>query len=425
MLVTRLAMISRSPRSAMRISAFDADAARQDFPILRRQVHGNPLVYLDNAATTQKPQAVIDRLARYYGEENANVHRGLHWLSERATAAYEDARAAIARFVNAPDPRDIVFVRGATEAINLVAQTYGRTHVGRGDEVVVSGMEHHSNIVPWQILCEEKGARLRIMPVTVTGELDLGACEAILNDRTRIVSVVHVSNALGTVNPVEEVVRRASSRGIPVLIDGAQAVAHMRVDVQRLGCAFYTFSGHKVFGPTGIGVLYGISSVLDAMPPYQGGGDMIRSVTFDQTTYADRPSRFEAGTPNVEGAVGLAAAISYLTHLDIDQVAAHERALLEYAIATLSRMPGLRVIGAPVEQAGIVSFVLEGVHPHDVGTMLDRHGVAIRAGNHCCQPLMERLGLPATVRASLALYNTRDDIDALVRALHAVRMRFQ
>ncbi len=416
-------MSSRSSLSE-RQDPLDVAAVRQDFPILRQRVHGHPLVYLDNAATTQKPRAVIDRVARFYGEENANVHRGIHALSEQATAAYAEARAAVARFLNAPDPRDIIFVRGATEAINLVAHAYGRAHVRSGDDIVISAMEHHSNIVPWQILCEEKGARLRVAPVTDDGELDLDAYDALLNERTRLVSVVHVSNALGTVNPVDEIVRRARRRGIPVLIDGAQAVAHLQVDVQRLGCAFYTFSGHKVFAPTGIGVLYGVGSLLDAMPPYQGGGDMISSVTFERTIYADRPSRFEAGTPHVAGAVGLAAALTYLEGLGVDRVAAHEGALLEHATGALSEIRGLRVIGTPADKAGIVSFILDGVHPHDVGTLLDRRGVAVRAGHHCCQPLMDRFGVPATVRASLALYNTRDEIATLASALHTVRMRF-
>jgi cysteine desulfurase/selenocysteine lyase len=403
---------------------FDAAAIRQGFPLLRRRVHGKPLVYLDNAATTQKPQVVIDRMTQYYAEENANVHRGVHWLSERATEIYEEARAKVGRFLNARHAGEIVFVRGTTEAINLVAQTYGRSHVTRGDEVVITAMEHHSNIVPWQILCEEKGARLRIVPMSDAGELDLDAYEKLLSDRTRIVSVVHVSNAIGTVNPVEDMVRLAQRRGIPVLVDGAQAVAHASVDVQRLGCDFYAFSGHKMFGPTGIGVLYGRSSLLDAMPPYQGGGDMISSVTFARTLYKAPPYRFEAGTPHIAGAIGLAAAIDYLDLIDFDAVAGHECALLEYATRTLAHVPGTRVIGTASRKAGILSFVLDGVHPHDVGTLLDREGVAIRTGHHCCQPLMDRLGLPATSRASLALYNTREDIDRLVTALHKVRELF-
>jgi cysteine desulfurase/selenocysteine lyase len=400
---------------------FDAVAIRQDFPLLRRRVYGKPLVYLDNAATTQKPQVVIDRVSQFYVEENANVHRALHWLSEQATDAFEDARATIARFVNARRAEEIVFVRGTTEAINLVAQTYGRSRVGRGDEIVISTMEHHSNIVPWQILCEQQGARLRVIPITDAGELDLDACATLLTDRTRIVSVTHVSNVLGTVSPVTEIVRLAHERDIPVLVDGAQAVAHDAVDVQALGCDFYAFSGHKVFGPTGIGVLYGASALLESMPPYQSGGDMIRSVSFERTRYDDPPRRFEAGTPDIAGAVGLATAIDYLTGIGFARIACVEHELLEYATSALSQLPGVRLIGAPAARAGVLSFVLDGVHPHDVGTILDREGVAIRAGHHCCEPLMDRLGLPATARASIALYNTREDIDALVAALLIVR----
>jgi cysteine desulfurase/selenocysteine lyase len=384
-------------------------------------VYGKPLVYLDNAATTQKPQVVLDRVSQFYVEENANVHRALHWLSEQATDAFEDARATIARFVNARRAEEIVFVRGTTEAINLVAQTYGRSRVGRGDEIVISTMEHHSNIVPWQILCEQQGARLRVIPITDAGELDLDACATLLTDRTRIVSVTHVSNVLGTVSPVTEIVRLAHERDIPVLVDGAQAVAHDAVDVQALGCDFYAFSGHKVFGPTGIGVLYGASALLESMPPYQSGGDMIRSVSFERTRYDDPPRRFEAGTPDIAGAVGLATAIDYLTGIGFARIACVEHELLEYATSALSQLPGVRLIGAPAARAGVLSFVLDGVHPHDVGTILDREGVAIRAGHHCCEPLMDRLGLPATARASIALYNTREDIDALVAALLIVR----
>ena len=414
-------MSSGSPGSSRPARVCDAAAFRQDFPLLRRRVHGKPLVYLDNAATTQKPRVVIDRVTQFYVEENANVHRGVHWLSERATEAFEEARATIGRFLNARRAEEIVFVRGTTEAINLVAQTYGRSRVVRGDEIVISAMEHHSNIVPWQILCEQLGARLRIIPITDAGEIDLEAYARLLTDRTRIVAVVHVSNVLGTVNPVQEIVRIAHQRGIPVLVDGAQAVAHGAVDVQTLGCDFYAFSGHKMFGPTGIGVLYGTSAMLESMPPYQGGGDMIRSVSFERTLYDVPPHRFEAGTPNIAGAVGLAAAIGYLTGIGFERIARSERELLEYATGALSRVPGVRVIGTAAARAGVLSFVLDGVHPHDVATILDREGVAIRAGHHCCQPLMDRLGLPATSRASLALYNTREDIDALVAALRTVR----
>jgi cysteine desulfurase/selenocysteine lyase len=409
-----------SPRRA----ALDVAAIRGDFPVLRRRVHGRPLVYLDNAATTQKPQAVIDRLAQYYAEENANIHRGVHLLSVAATNAYDAARDQVRRFINAADAREVVFVRGATEAINLVAATYGRATVGAGDEIVISEMEHHSNIVPWQMLCDEKGARLRVIPMTDAGELRLDAYERLLGPRTRIVAVAHVSNALGTINPIDEIVRLAHQRGIAVLIDGAQSVAHMPVDVQASGCDFFAFSGHKVFGPTGIGVLYGRAALLEEMPPYQGGGDMIRSVTFERTLYNDVPYRFEAGTPNIAGVLGLAAAIQYLMDLGVERVAAHEHELLAYGTAALSEIAGLRPTGTALRKAGILSFVMDNVHPHDIGTILDRDGVAIRAGHHCCQPLMARLGVPATARASLALYNTREEIDALVTSLRKVREVF-
>jgi cysteine desulfurase/selenocysteine lyase len=405
-------------------ASLDVAALREDFPILRQRIHGKPLAYLDNAATTQKPQAVIERLTRYYAEENANIHRGVHVLSGRATDAYEAARETVRRFLNAAESREIIFVRGATEGINLVAQAYGRAHVGAGDDIVISEMEHHSNIVPWQILCEEKRARLRIIPMTDAGELRLDEYERLLSDRTRLVAVTHVSNALGTINRVADIIRPAHRRGIPVLIDGAQAVAHMPVDVQALGCDFYVFSGHKVFGPTGIGVLYGRAPLLDAMPPYQGGGDMIRSVTFDRTLYNELPYKFEAGTPHIAGAVGLAAAIDYLTAIGPDRVAAHERALLDYGTEAIVQVPGLRLMGTAHDKAGILSFVIDGVHPHDIGTIVDRAGVAIRTGHHCCQPLMARLGVPATARASLAVYNTREEIDTLVRALRSVQEMF-
>jgi cysteine desulfurase / selenocysteine lyase len=402
----------------------DVTKIREDFPILQSRVHGKPLVYLDNAATTQKPKAVIDRLVSYYEEENANIHRGVHTLSVNATDAYDAARERVRRFLNAADAREIVFVRGATEAINLVARSFGALRIGAGDEVVLSEMEHHSNIVPWQMICEEKGASLKIIPITDGGELRLDVYERLLGARTSIVAVTHVSNALGTVTPVADIVRLAHDRGIPVLIDGAQAVAHMAVDVQALGCDFYVFSGHKVFGPTGIGVLYGRFPLLEAMPPYQGGGDMIRSVTFERTLYNEVPYKFEAGTPHIAGVVGLAAAIDYLSNVGIDRVTAYERDLLAYGTDALSSIPGLRFTGTAREKAGILSFVMDEVHPHDIGTILDRDGVAIRAGHHCCQPLMARLGVAATARASLALYNTRSDIDALVNSLGTVREVF-
>ena len=399
-------------------------SVRSDFPLLARCVHERPLVYLDNASTTQKPQAVIDRLTQYYADENANVHRGVHALSERATVAYEQARAIAATFLNAADPREIVFVRGTTEAVNLVAAAFGRAHVGRDDEVLVTEMEHHSNIVPWQLLCEEKGARLVAAPITGAGELDLDAFERLLTDRTRMVAVAHVSNALGTINPVREIDELAHARGIPVLVDGAQAVAHMPVDVQALGCDFYAFSGHKVFGPTGIGVLFGRLPLLEAMPPYQGGGDMISSVSFERTLYNVLPYKFEAGTPNIAGAIGLAAALEYVENIGLDRITAYERDLLAYGTDALARVPGLRMTGTAGDKAGVLAFVFDGVHPHDIGTILDREGVAIRTGHHCCQPLMDRLGVPATARASLALYNTREEIDALTHALDKVREVF-
>ena len=387
-------------------------------------MHGKPLVYLDNAATTQKPRAVLDALMAYYSEDNANVHRGVHQLSERATKAFEDARATVQRFINAASPREIVFTRNATEGINLVAQTFGRTRLGPGDEVLISAMEHHSNIVPWQMVCQDKGASLRVIPITDEGALQLEEYERLLGPRTRLVSIVHLSNALGTINPVQQMIATAHRRGVPVLVDGSQAVHHMTVDVQALDADFYVFTGHKLYGPTGIGVLYGKERLLEEMPPYQGGGDMISSVTFEKTTYNTLPYKFEAGTPNIAGAVGLAAAVDYVTAIGMDRIAAHERELLAYGTAALSRVPGLTLIGTAPEKAGVLSFVMDGVHPHDIGTIVDQEGVAIRTGHHCAQPLMQRLGVPATARASLALYNTRDEIDALVAALHKVRELF-
>jgi cysteine desulfurase/selenocysteine lyase len=409
---------------SVQASPLDVAAIRGDFPILGQRIHGKPLVYLDNAATTQKPRAVIDRLTQYYTQENSNIHRGVHLLSERATSAYEAARATVQRFINAAQSREIVFVRGTTEAINLVAQTFGRSHVGAGDEVVISAMEHHSNIVPWQILCDEKQARLRVIPMTDAGELRLDEYEKLLTSRTRIVSIVHVSNALGTINPVAGMIRLAHDRGIPVLLDGAQAVAHMPVDVQALDCDFYALSGHKLLGPTGIGVLYGKAALLESMPPYQSGGDMISSVTFERTLYNKLPYKFEAGTPNIAGTIGLGAAIDYLTGVGLDRIGAHERELLAYGTEALSRIPGLRLTGTATDKAGVLAFVLEGVHPHDIGTILDREGIAIRTGHHCCQPLMDRLGVSATARASLALYNTREEIDTLATVLRTVRQVF-
>ena len=419
-------MIAESKVALLRqtSAASDFTRLRADFPILRRTVHGKPLVYLDNAATTQKPRAVIDAISRYYTEDNANVHRGVHLLSERATAAYEGARGKVQEFLNAADPREIVFVRGATEGINLVAQTYGRSHLRAGDEIVITAMEHHSNIVPWQMLCEQTGAVLRVIPITDSGELVLEECERLLGERTRLVSVAHVSNVLGTINPVGEIIARAHARGVPVMVDGAQAVAHTNVDVRALDADFYVFSGHKVYGPTGIGVLYGKAQLLEAMPPYQGGGDMIRSVTFDKTEYESFPSRFEAGTPNIAGAAGLAAAIEYIMAIGLERIAGYERELLAYATDRLLRVPGLRLLGAPRTKAAILSFVLDEVHPHDIGTILDQRGVVIRTGHHCAQPLMHRLGVEVAARASLAFYNTEADVDELVAGLESVREVF-
>ena len=404
--------------------AFDVEKVRRDFPILNQRIHGKPLVYLDNAATTQKPQAVIDAMVRSYAEDNANIHRGVHLLSERATRAYEEARGKIQKFLNARESREIIFVRGTTEAINLVAQTFGRANIGRGDEVLITEMEHHSNIVPWQLICEEKGAQLKVVPITDEGELRMDLFDGLLTDRTKIVAVAHVSNSLGTVNPIATIVEKAHARGIPVLVDGAQAVAHMPVDVQALGCDFYALSGHKLFGPTGIGVLWGRLPLLEKMPPYQGGGDMISSVSFKKTTYNVVPNKFEAGTPNIAGSVGLGAAIDYLGGIDVAAMQAYEDELLAYGTRALSAVPGIRLIGTASNKASILSFVMEDVHPHDIGTILDQQGVAIRTGHHCTQPLMERLCVPATARASLALYNTKEEIDALVGALARVREIF-
>ena len=398
----------------------DVERVRADFPILGQEIYGKPLVYLDSAATSQKPRAVIDAIAKYYLRDNANVHRGVHLLSERATQAYEGARGKVQRFINAAHDHEIVFVRGTTEAINLVAQTYGRRRVQAGDEILITEMEHHSNIVPWQILCEEKGAVLRVAPIDDEGQLVLGELERLIGPRTRLLSLAHVSNALGTINPVRRIVEMAHQRHVPVLVDGAQAAPHLALDMQALGCDFYAFSGHKLFGPTGIGVLYGKSELLDEMPPYQGGGDMISSVTFEKTTYNRLPYKFEAGTPDIAGAIGLGAAIDYVSALGLSAIAAHEHDLLAYGTEALRRVPGLRLFGTAKEKASVLSFCLGDLHPHDVGTVLDREGIAIRTGHHCAQPLMRRLGVAATVRASLAPYNRREDIDALVSGLHKV-----
>jgi len=396
---------------------FDVQRLRADFPILRQLVRGKPLVYLDNAATAQKPQAVIDRLVQYYSMENANIHRGVHYLSEIGTREYEAAREKVRGFLNAADSREIIFVRGTTEGINLVVQSYGSSNLKVGDEIVISGMEHHSNIVPWQILCEQTGAVLKVVPVLDDGALDMAAFEAILGPRTRFVSIVHMSNALGTVNPVKRIVEMAHAHGARVLLDGAQAISHLPVDVRELDCDFYVFSGHKLYGPTGIGVLYGKADLLEAMPPYQGGGEMIRSVTFEKTTYNDIPYKFEAGTPHIAGVIGLGAAVDYVTSVGLAPIGAHERELLACGTELLRDVEGLRLIGTAPEKASVLSFVLEGIHPHDVGTVLDQDGVAVRAGHHCTQPLMQRFGVPATARASVALYNTKGEMAALARAV--------
>ncbi len=402
----------------------DIDAVRKDFPILSERIRGKPLVYLDNAATTQKPRQVIEKLSRFYTSENSNIHRGVYYLSERATGAFERARVLVQGFLNAPRAEDIIFVRSATEAINLVASSYGRSEIGEGDEIVVSAMEHHSNIVPWQLLAEQVGATLRVIPMDQTGTLIQEEYDKCLGPRTKLVALVHVSNSLGTVNPVKEMTALAKKNGIPVLVDGAQAAAHSPIDVQDIGCDFYAASGHKMFGPTGIGVLYGRSSFLESMPPYQGGGEMIRSVSFSGTSYADAPAKFEAGTPHIAGALGLGAAIEYLQSLPWDLVQKHEAFLLNYAVAQLRKLQGLQIIGTSENRAAAVSFVLDGVHAHDVGTIVDQDGVAIRTGHHCTQPVMDFFGIPATARASFAFYNTIEEVDLLIDSLHGVRKVF-
>jgi cysteine desulfurase/selenocysteine lyase len=398
---------------------------RTDFPILKSRVHDKPLIYLDNAATTQKPLPVIEAERNYYLYTNANVHRGIHSLSQQATEAYEQARTTVQHLLNAASTDEIIFVRGTTEAINLVAQSYGRSRFQAGDEIILSQMEHHSNIVPWQILCQQTGATLRIIPINDDGELRMDSFASLLNERTRLVAVTHVSNTLGTINPVAQIIAQAHRLGVPVLLDGAQAVAHLEVDVQALDCDFYAFSGHKLYGPTGIGVLYGKAALLEAMPAYQGGGDMIRSVSFSETSYNSLPYKFEAGTPNIAGAIGLGVAIDYLESFGWDELHAHEQSLLTYAMQTMSEIPGLTIIGNAREKISILSFVLAGIHPHDIGTILDGEGVAIRTGHHCTMPLMERLGLPATARASFALYNSRHDVDVLVNAIHQAQKVFK
>src|SRR5579859_1934321 len=404
--------------------SLDVYKIREDFPILKQKVNGKPLVYLDNAATSQKPQVVLDALKHYYTVDNSNVHRGVHELSQRATKSYEDVRAKVQHFLNARESREIIYVRGTTEAINLVAMTYGRKNIDAGDEIIITAMEHHSNIVPWQLLCEEKGAILRVAPINDSGELRLDEFEKLLNPRTKFVAVAHVSNALGTVNPVRQIVELAHRSNVPVLIDGAQAAPHIKIDVQALDCDFYTLSSHKIFGPTGVGILYGKASLLETMPPYQGGGDMISSVTFEKTLYNVIPYKFEAGTPNIAGVIGLGAGIDYVNRVGLENIAAYEHELLAYATEQLTKIPGLRIIGTAKEKAAVLSFVLEGVHPHDAGTILDQEGIAVRTGHHCAQPVMNRFGIPATTRASLAFYNTKEEVDALVKGIKKVQEIF-
>jgi cysteine desulfurase/selenocysteine lyase len=405
------------PRSA----PLDVAAIRRDFPVLQRTIRGKPLAYLDNAASSQRPRAVLDAMTRYYETSHSNVHRGVHTLSQEATDLFEGAREKARRFVNARSTREIVFVRGTTEAVNLVAQSFGRPRFGPGDEIVISWLEHHANIVPWQLLCQQTGATLKVAPITVTGEIDFDAYAGLLSAHTKLVALAHVSNSLGTVVPVRRFIQAAKSRGIPVLLDGAQAVPHLKVDVQALDCDFYAFSSHKMCGPTGIGVLYGREALLREMPPWQGGGDMILAVTFDKTLYNDLPYKFEAGTPAIAEAVGLGAAIDYLEHLGMDRIAAAEHELLEYANERLREVPGLRFVGTAPEKAAVVSFTLDGVHPHDLGTIVDHEGVAIRTGHHCAMPVMDFFKVPATARASFAFYNTRQEVDQLVAALHTAR----
>ncbi|MBI6545781.1 MAG: cysteine desulfurase [Cyanobacteria bacterium NC_groundwater_1444_Ag_S-0.65um_54_12] len=403
----------------------DVHKLREDFPILRQHINGKPLVYLDNAATSQKPKIVIERLRRFYAEQNANIHRGLYQLSEIATEAYERARVTVQQFIGAASSKEIIFTRGATEAINLVAQTFGRQRLSAGDEVLVTYLEHHSNIVPWQLLCEEKGAILRAVPINDAGELLLTDYERLLNQRTRMLAITHVSNALGTINPLKFIIELAKRQNIPVLVDGAQGVPHLPVNVSDLACDFYVFSGHKLFGPTGTGVLYGKADLLEGMPPYQGGGDMILSVSFEKTIFNHLPYKFEAGTPNIAGVIGLATAISYIEGIGLEQISAHEQELLTYATGRLGEIKGLRLIGTARDKAAVLSFTLAGIHPHDIGTVLDQEGIAIRAGHHCAQPIMQHFGIPASARASLAFYNTKEEVDALVAGLYKVITLFR
>jgi cysteine desulfurase/selenocysteine lyase len=399
---------------------FDVEKIRDDFPILHRPVYGKPLVFLDNAASTQKPQAVIDTIRQYYGAENANIHRGVYYLSEVATQKYENARKTVKNFINAASLKEVIFTSGTTDSINLVATAYGHKFIKVGDEIILTTMEHHSNIVPWQILCEETGARLRIAPINDNGELIFEEFEKLLSEKTKLVSVVYVSNSLGTVNPVKEIIKLAHEKNVPVLLDGAQAVSHLAVDVQNLDCDFFAFSGHKIFGPTGVGVLYGKEKILETMNPYRGGGDMILSVSFEKTVYNELPHRFEAGTPNIAGVIGLAKALEYVENIGLDKISAYEKELLDYGHEALSSIKKLKFIGTAREKAGVISFLVEGIHPHDIGTWVDREGIAIRAGHHCTQPVMQRFNVPSTSRASIALYNKKEDFDALVSALNHI-----
>jgi cysteine desulfurase/selenocysteine lyase len=418
MFATEKSSIVEAPQAGS--GEWNVERIREDFPVLRQTVNGKPLVYLDNAASSQVPQVVIDRGSTYIEQEHSNIHRGVHYLSQRATTAYEGAREKVKRFINAREAKECIFVRGATEGINLVMHGYGRKFVKEGDEVIISAMEHHANIVPWQMLCEEKGARLRVIPMNDAGELVLDEYDALLNERTKIVAVTHISNALGTINPVKEIINRAHKYGVPVLIDGAQGIVHLAIDVQDLDCDFYVFSGHKMFAPTGSGIVYGKAELLEKMNPFQGGGDMIRTVTFEKTTYAGLPNKFEAGTPAIASQIGLGAAIDYLTGIGREQAVAYEQQLLDYATERIGSIEGVRIIGTAREKASVLSFVIDNVHPHDIGTILDQEGIAVRAGHHCAQPVMQRFNLPATARASFAFYNTKEEIDTLARTIEKV-----
>lgn len=413
-------MTEKSVKVVSTEAPWDVELIRGDFPVLHQRVNGKPLVYLDNGASSQVPQVVIDRGSVYLEHEHSNIHRGVHYLSQKATTAYEGAREKVRRFINARESRECIFVRGATEGINLVMHGYGRKFIGAGDEIIISAMEHHANIVPWQMLCEEKGAHLRVIPMNDAGELLLDEYQALLNERTKLVAVTHVSNALGTINPVEQIIEQAHKYGVPVLIDGAQSAPHMPVDVQELDCDFYVFSGHKMYAPTGSGVIYGKADLLEKMNPFQGGGDMIKSVTFEKTVYADLPNKMEAGTPAIASQIGLGAAIDYLNSIGRQKAAAHEAELLRYATQELSAIEGVRIIGTAKKKASVLSFVIDEIHPHDIGTILDQEGIAVRAGHHCAQPVMQRFNIPATARASFAFYNTKEEVDVFVRTVEKV-----